>query len=66
MTLLINGESMNFEAKQNIQDILEALKIESKVIAIALNSQLVKKQDYKSTFPNNGDKIEFLQFMGGG
>ncbi|RAX54383.1 thiamine biosynthesis protein ThiS [Helicobacter sp. 16-1353] len=66
MTLFINGTSMNFDTQKNIQEILEALDIESKIIAIALNSNLVKREDYKSTFPNNGDRIEFLQFMGGG
>ncbi len=66
MTIVINGESMDFKDKVSIQDILDILKIESKVVAIALNSNLVQKAQYSNTFPNDGDKIEFLQFIGGG
>lgn len=66
MTLIINGQSMYFDDNKSIQEILDILNIESKVFAIALNSNLVQKGSYDSTFPNNGDRIEFLQFMGGG
>lgn len=66
MTLMINGQSMDFDGKKSIQEILDVLNIESKVVAIALNSNLVQKTQYSDTFPNDGDKIEFLQFMGGG
>lgn len=66
MTLIINGQSMDFDGKKSIQEILDVLNIESKVVAIALNSNLVQKTQYSDTFPSDGDKIEFLQFMGGG
>lgn len=66
MTLIINGKSMEFKEKNSIQDILDKLNIESQVVAVSLNSQLVNKESYIETFPNNGDRIEMLQFMGGG
>ncbi|PAF52234.1 sulfur carrier protein ThiS [Helicobacter sp. 13S00477-4] len=68
MELIINGEIKTFSDSDNlnIQRILDHLKIESKVVAVALNSLVVKKNDWSNTFPKNGDKIEFLQFMGGG
>lgn len=66
MQLLINGENLEFKEAKSIKEILKDLKIEDRIFAITLNSTLVKKEDYKSTFPNNGDRIEFLQFMGGG
>lgn len=66
MQLLINGENLEFKEAKSIKEILKDLKIEDRIFAITLNSTLVKKEDYKSIFPNNGDRIEFLQFMGGG
>ncbi|RDU61704.1 sulfur carrier protein ThiS [Helicobacter sp. MIT 14-3879] len=66
MNLIINGNTMAFNEKINIKDILNKLEIEDKIFAITLNSTLVKKEEYNNTFPNNGDRIEFLQFMGGG
>ena len=66
MNLIINGESMDFEDNKSIQEILDILNIESKIVAVALNSNLIQKESYNDTFPNNGDKIELLQFIGGG
>ena len=66
MNLIINGESMDFEDNKSIQEILDMLNIESKIVAVALNSNLIQKESYDDTFPNNGDKIELLQFIGGG
>lgn len=66
MTLIINGQSMDFDDLKSIQEILDILNIESRVVAIALNSNLVQKTQYNDTFPNDGDRIEFLQFIGGG
>ena len=66
MNLIINGESMDFEDNKSIQEILDILNIESKIVAVALNSNLIQKESYNDTFPNNGDKIELLQYIGGG
>lgn len=66
MILTINGEKMEFESGKNIDEILAILGVEAKIFAITLNARLVKKEDYKSTIPRDGDKIEMLQFMGGG
>ncbi|PAF53944.1 thiamine biosynthesis protein ThiS [Helicobacter sp. 13S00482-2] len=66
MKLIINGENKDFSQTLNIQQILDYLEIESKVVAVALNSLVVKKQDWNNTIPKDGDKLEFLQFMGGG
>lgn len=66
MEIFINGKSYKFDTALNIQEILDNLEIEDKVVAVALNSLVVKKQNWKETFLENGDKIEFLQFMSGG
>lgn len=66
MEIFINGKSYKFNTALNIQEILDNLEIENKVVAVALNSLVVKKQNWKETFLENGDKIEFLQFMSGG
>ena len=66
MRLFINGESMEFESGKNIAEILEILGVEAKIFAIMLNAKLVKKDEYAHTILKDGDKIEMLQFMGGG
>lgn len=66
MNLIINGENLEFESGKNIDEILAILGVESKIFAVVVNANLVKKEDYKSTILRDGDKVEMLQFMGGG
>ena len=66
MKLEINGEAREFSEHISIAEILESLQVRSKVMATAVNMEIVKEKDWDSFQPKNGDKIEFLQFVGGG
>lgn len=66
MTLIVNGETLDFQEKSTLLDIITNLQIESKVMAAAVNMNIVKKDDWNSFIPNENDKIELLQFVGGG
>ena len=64
--LIINGEDKNFENNMSLKDIIISLKIEDKVMAAAVNMDIVKKDNWKKFIPKENDKIELLQFVGGG
>ena len=66
MELIINGENKNFDDAFSLQQIITDLKIEDKVMAAAVNMEIVKKDNWKDFIPKNNDKIELLQFVGGG
>lgn len=66
MKLIINGEVKEFEDKATLLDVLKALNIEDKVMAAALNMEIVKQADWKSCKLKDGDKLELLDFVGGG
>lgn len=66
MQLLINGEDKQFEDNITLQEIITSLQIEDKVMAAAINMEIVKKDDWKSYIPKDNDKLELLQFVGGG
>jgi len=66
MNLIINGENRNIKDNWTINDILKDLKIEDKVMAVAVNMEIVKKENWSNYIPKDGDKIEFLHFVGGG
>jgi len=65
MQLIINGEKKESGAK-SIQALLDELGIESKVMAAAVNMNVVKKELWGSFELSENDKVEFLQFVGGG
>lgn len=66
MKLIINGVTQEIEGNPSIDALLKSLNVEDKVIAVALNSYAIKKENYSTTYPQEMDKIELLQFMGGG
>ena len=66
MTLMVNGETKEFQDDLTLQNIITNLQIEDKVMAAAVNMNIVKKDDWNSFIPKNDDKIELLQFVGGG
>ncbi len=65
MQLTINGEKKESQAK-TIKTLLDELGIESKVMAAAVNMNVVKKELWESYVLEQNDKVEFLQFVGGG
>ena len=66
MTLIINGETKEFDDSATLQDIITNLQIENKVMAAAVNMNIVKKDEWSNFIPKNDDKLELLQFVGGG
>ena len=66
MTLIVNGETKEFDNSSTLQYIITNLQIENKVMAAAVNMNIVKKDDWKNFIPKDNDKIELLQFVGGG
>jgi sulfur carrier protein len=66
MKILVNGEEIEFKDGTSIFEILELLQIREKVMACAVNMSVVKEENWKEFSPKDGDKVEFLQFVGGG
>ena len=66
MLIIVNGEEKKFEENSTLQTIITELKIEDKVMAAAVNMEIVKKDEWNNFIPKENDKLELLQFVGGG
>ncbi|OPX26952.1 MAG: thiamine biosynthesis protein ThiS [Campylobacteraceae bacterium 4484_166] len=66
MKLIINGDEMSFDDGVTIEYILDKLNIKDKVMAVAVNMNIIQKKMWQNYTPKQNDKIEFLQFVGGG
>jgi sulfur carrier protein len=64
--IIINGEEKNIKKNSSLKEIIIDLQIEEKVMAAAINMEIVKKEDWASYIPKENDKLELLQFVGGG
>ncbi len=66
MKLIVNGE--NKEVKENIKvgELLDELGIREKTMAVAVDMQVVKKENWNEKVLQNRQTVEFLRFVGGG
>ena len=64
--VFINGKKKLLERNKNLIEVLKLLKITKSGIAIEINSAVVPKSQYVNTFVKDNDRIEIVQFIGGG
>ncbi len=65
MNLLVNGKEKDTNSK-TVQNLLDELDINEKVMAAAVNMNVVKKENWSTFELSENDKVEFLEFVGGG
>ena len=65
MELKINGKSEAFSGG-SVLDLLKAKKIEPQMVAVEVNDIMVERDQLAATQLKEGDRLEFLFYMGGG
>ena len=66
MKLIINGDTKEFKENITLKRVIEELRLDGKVMAAALNMEIVKQNDWESCVLKDMDKLELLDFVGGG
>jgi sulfur carrier protein len=66
MRLIVNGEIFETSNAGTIMELLNELRIEPGQVAVEINLSIIKKADYSTFGLNDGDKIEIVNFVGGG
>ena len=66
MKIIINGEENFFDENSTLMNILTLLSLEGKVMAAAVNMEIVKQDAWEKHVLIDGDKLELLDFVGGG
>ncbi|QOY51112.1 sulfur carrier protein ThiS [Candidatus Sulfurimonas baltica] len=66
MKIIINGEIKEFAQDLTLEIILTELDLTNKVMAAAVNMEIVKQENWSSYKLCDGDKLELLDFVGGG
>ncbi len=66
MNLIINGESKNFSAPLNIEQLLVRLQLNQKSVVVELNREILTADKYVDIQLDDGDTLEIVQFVGGG
>ncbi|OHE54974.1 MAG: thiamine biosynthesis protein ThiS [Thermodesulfovibrio sp. RBG_19FT_COMBO_41_18] len=66
MRLIVNGEIFETSNAGTIMELLNELRIEPGQVAVEVNLSIIKKADYSTFRLNDGDKVEIVNFVGGG
>lgn len=67
MQLFINGQQVEVgNGIKNIEDLLHHFQLQERIVVIEQNGEIVEKGQYDIQPVNDGDRIEIVQFVGGG
>ncbi|MDO9057329.1 MAG: sulfur carrier protein ThiS [Sulfuricurvum sp.] len=66
MQIKVNGEIRDVNEGATMLDLIRSLGVEERVMASALNMEIVKQDAWGNTLLKEGDTIELLDFVGGG
>jgi sulfur carrier protein len=66
MNLLLNGEPNAAPDRLTVAELLDQLGLPMKGIAVERNREIVPRSAYSVTRLTEGDRIEIVQFVGGG
>ena len=66
MEIVVNGEPHTTGENQTILGLLESLSLDPARVAVELDFQIVKSDQWAATRLAPGARIEIVQFVGGG
>ena len=66
MNLFVNGETTTAPDSVTVAVFLERLGLPQKGVAVERNREIVPRSAYGATILAEGDRIEIVQFVGGG
>jgi sulfur carrier protein len=66
MRVQINGESRDFSTALPLSSLIEQLGMKADRVAVELNRNIVPRAQWPETQVSEGDRLEIVQFVGGG
>ena len=66
MQLILNGENRSADEGVTVREYLISLGLPEKGIAVERNLEIVPKSEYGRVRLEAGDRLEIIQFVGGG
>jgi len=66
MKVMVNGDSIDIRDNSTVAELLETLQIGRDRVAVEIGLEIVPKARYDIHVLLAGDKVEIVQFVGGG
>ena len=66
MRVTINGEERSFDGIADLAGLVSELGLDPRKVAVERNLEIVPRSTYASVRIADGDRLEIVQFVGGG
>ena len=66
IAIVLNGAPKEIAPRQSILDLVQSLNLPVERLAVEHNLRIVKRDHWNSQVLEDGDKVEIVQFVGGG
>ena len=66
MTLTVNGQTQQFDDARTVADLLRAMGLADRPVAVEVNKAVVPKRAHADTPLHDGDTLELVTLVGGG
>jgi len=66
LQITLNGEPYEVEGPLSVADLLRTLSIDPRRVAVEHNYEILRRPLYADTIVHEGDRIEIVNFVGGG
>ncbi len=66
IALTVNGKPRELEGETPLPEFLRSLGVDTRAVAVAVNGEVVPKQQYGGVVLREGDEVEVVRMVGGG
>ena len=66
MRIAVNGEMRDAREGMTVAGLLEQLKVQPERVVVEVNLAILKRAQHAEAVLKDGDRIEIVQFVGGG
>jgi thiamine biosynthesis protein ThiS len=66
LTITLNGERFELEQALSVTALLERLEIDPRRVAVEHNLTIIKRHTFPTVVIGDGDRVEIVNFVGGG
>ena len=66
MQIQVNGERRELRDESRLSDLFKELSLAPERVAVEVNHQVVRRNEWLNTILKEGDRVEIVHFVGGG
>ena len=65
--IYVNGDALEVQLPLNVSELIQQSDVQQpEMVSVKVNEEFAEREDWEKIQLNEGDKVDFLYFMGGG